>query len=86
MKRYYCPFCPTQYQFQKTRSDGVLICGQCGDPLIKKNYINTKQIVGLILSLAFLFPLMITIISLVKESSYQKTLINSISLQLIANK
>ena len=69
-----------------TRSDGVLICGQCGDPLIKKKYINTKQIFGLILSLAFLAPLLIMIISLIKDFTNQEQSINSISLHLIANK
>ena len=86
MKRYYCPFCSSRYQFHRTTSDGVLICGQCGDPLIKKNNINIKQIFGLIVSFAFLAPLLIMIISLFKDFTNQKTPSNSVSLLFIANK
>ena len=46
MSRYYCPFCSSRYQFHKTSSDGFLICGLCGDPLVKKPLLNSKRIIG----------------------------------------
>ena len=80
MSRYYCPFCSSLYQFNKTRSDGVLICGQCGDPLMKKPLINSKQIFGLVVAFAFLTPLIIMIIYVVNDLSNEKLPSNSDSL------
>ena len=87
MSRYFCPFCSIRYQFHKTNSEGVLICGQCGDPLIKKPFINTRQIFGLVAALSFLSPLLIMFVLAFKdfnelkppkrfESSVQLPLIN----------
>ena len=67
MSRYFCPFCSSNYQIHKTRSDGVLICGQCGDPLMKKPLINSRQIFGLIAASAFLAPLLIMIVFVIKD-------------------
>ena len=72
MSRYYCPFCSYRYQFHKTNSDGVLICGQCGDPLIKKPLINTRQIFGLVVVLAFLSPLLIMVVLTVNDFNQEK--------------
>ena len=83
MKRYFCPFCCSRYQLYKTRSDGVLICGQCGDPLMKKKIINYRQLFGLILSLVFLTPLLIMITSLIEEFTKQSEQRNSLALVLM---
>ena len=72
MSRYYCPFCSYRYQFHKTNSDGVLICGHCGDPLMKDKLINTRQIVGLVASLALLSPLVIMIVLAVNDFKHEK--------------
>ena len=72
MKTYYCPFCSSSYQVHKTRSDGVLICGQCGDPLIKKTLLNSRRIIGLIASLAFLAPLLFMFIYVVEDFNKEK--------------
>ena len=72
MSRYYCPFCSLQYQLYKKTSDGVLICGHCGDPLIKKNIVNTKRIVGVIVASAFFTPLLIMFIFVVNEFTNDK--------------
>ena len=42
MSRYYCPFCSSRYQMHETRTDGVLICKQCGDPLMKRPLLNSS--------------------------------------------
>tara|TARA_Y100001968_G_scaffold65456_1_gene56254 strand:+ start:108 stop:317 length:210 start_codon:yes stop_codon:yes gene_type:complete len=69
MSRYYCPFCSSRYQFHKTRSDGVLICGLCGDPLKKNHLINSKRIIGAVAASAFIAPLLIMIIFVIKDST-----------------
>ena len=76
MSRYYCPFCSSRYQFHITNSEGVLICGQCGDPLIKQPSINAKQIVGLFASFAFLAPLVIMIVFAFNDFTKEKMPIN----------
>ena len=83
MSLYYCPFCSSSYQFHKKRSDAVLICGQCGDPLIKKNLINSKRIIGLLVTSAFLAPLLTIFIFVVKDSTNEKLPINHESLGLL---
>ena len=67
MSRYFCPYCSSRNQLHKTRSDGVLICGLCGDPLEKKSIINSKGIVGVVVFIAFLAPLLIMISSLLTD-------------------
>tara|TARA_Y100001968_G_scaffold133151_1_gene121477 strand:- start:68 stop:328 length:261 start_codon:yes stop_codon:yes gene_type:complete len=67
MSRYYCPFCSSSYQIYQTKSDGLLICGQCGEPLMKRPLINLRQIFGLLAASAFLAPLLIMIIFVIKD-------------------
>ena len=80
MSRYYCPFCSSRYQFHKTRGDGVLICGLCGDPLVKKPLLNSRRIIGAVAASAFLAPLVIMIIFVINDFSKEKLPINSDSL------
>ena len=83
MSIYYCPFCSTRYQFQKTRSDGSFICGQCGDPLIKKPLINSRQMIGLLSLTAFLAPLLIMTVFVVQDFTKENLPKNSKSLDLL---
>ena len=83
MSRYYCPFCSSRYQFHKTRSDGVLICGQCGDPLIKKSLLNSRRIIGVVVALAFLVPLLIMLIFVIDNFTKEKLPNNSKPLALL---
>ena len=80
MSRYYCPFCSSRYQFYKTKSDGVLICGLCGDPLVKKPLINSKKIFALFAASAFLAPLLLMIIFVIKDLTKDSLPSNSESL------
>ena len=80
MSRYYCPFCSSSYQFHETRSDGVLICGLCGDPLVKKPLLNSRRIIGLVAASAFLAPLLVMIIFVIKNFTKDKLPNNSESL------
>ena len=66
MAKYYCPYCPKQYQFHRQRSDGVMVCGQCGDELIKKPLIRPMQIIGLIAVSAFLSPLLLMVSNVIQ--------------------
>ena len=83
MSRYYCPFCSSRYQFHQTSSDGILICGLCGDPLVKKSLLNSRRIFGAVTASAFLAPLVIMIIFVIKDFSKEKLPNNSDSLVLI---
>ena len=72
MSKFYCPFCSVSYQFHKTRNDGVLICGQCGDPLIKKRIVNSRQIFGLVAALSFLAPLPLMMFFVIRDFTEEK--------------
>ena len=67
MNNYYCPYCNPKYQFQKESTTGELICGLCGDPLVKKPFIKINQIVAIIASLSLVLPLIYTFIFLIKN-------------------
>ena len=72
MSRYYCPFCSPRYQFHKFDSDGVLICGLCGDPLFKKPLLNLRRIIGVFVASAFLAPSLIMIFLVIKDFTDKK--------------
>ena len=80
MSKYYCPFCSSRYEFQKTRSDGVFICGHCGDPLMKKPLISSRQIIGFVSVTTFVAPLLIMTVFVVHEFNKDKLPNNSKSL------
>ena len=67
MARYYCPYCNPKYQFQKHSQKGTLICGLCGEDLIKKPFISLKQVIALIAAASLLLPLIYTIVYLFKN-------------------
>ncbi len=70
MTRYHCPYCSYRYQIHKQRADGMMICGSCGDPLVKVPLIRPIQVFALIAALAFLTPLIVMLLALLQE---QKT-------------
>ena len=72
MSQYYCPFCSSSYQFHKTRVDGLLVCSQCGDDLIKVPFINMTRVMGLIVASTFVLPLLLMIVFLLNEMNNQR--------------
>ena len=67
MVQYYCPYCNPKYQFQKQSSKGNLICGLCGEDLVKKPFIRLNQIIALVAASSLLLPLIYTFIFLIKN-------------------
>ena len=62
MDKFYCPYCNPKYQFPK-ENYGKLVCGLCGEDLIKKPIIQFKQLIALLLVFSFSFPLIFIIFS-----------------------
>ena len=62
MNEYYCPYCNSKYQFP-LENYGKLVCGLCGEDLIKKPIIQIKQLIALLLVFSFSFPLIFIIFS-----------------------
>ena len=89
MKNYYCPYCNPKYQFPKKATTGELICGLCGDPLVKKPFIKINQIVAIIACLSLVIPLIYTFIYLIKnqiDSPRRNYQANIISIKKLQNK
>ena len=84
MSRYYCPFCSYTYQYYKTKRDALLICGHCGEDLIKVPLIKTTQFIGLIGASVFLFPLILMIIFVVKDINNQRIKNSSIQIPFLS--
>ena len=72
MNKYYCPYCNPKYQFP-LENYGKLVCGLCGEDLIKKPLIQIKQLIALLLVFSFSFPLIFIIFSsIIKTGKDQK--------------
>ena len=79
MNRYFCPYCSPLYQFYKQRSDGTMICGQCGDSLEKVPLVKPTQIFAIIAATAFISPLIFMLLIFLKDpysKSSQESLIS----------
>ena len=69
MVQYYCPYCNPKYQFQKRSSNGNLVCGLCGEELVKKTFIRLNQIIALVAASSLLLPLIYSLIFLIKNQT-----------------
>ena len=67
MKNYYCPYCNPKYQFHKKSKTVDLICGLCGDPLVKKPLVKINQFIAIIASLSLVLPLIYTLLFIIKN-------------------
>ena len=67
MVKYYCPYCNPKYQFERTNKKGTLICGLCGEDLVKKPFIRLNQIIAFIAVASLLLPLIYTFVFLIKN-------------------
>ena len=67
MVSYYCPFCNPKYQFQKQSQKGNLVCGLCGEDLVKKPFIRLNQVIALVAVSSLLLPFIYTFIFLIKN-------------------
>ena len=83
MSKYYCPFCSSRYQFHDSKSKGHLICGSCGESLVKISFLNSRRIIGVIAASAFLAPLLIMLFYVIEDSIEDIPLRNSDSLALL---
>ena len=71
MNKYYCPYCNPKYQFP-LENYGKLVCGLCGEDLIKKPIIQIKQLIALLLVFSFSFPLIFIIFSSIINTGKDK--------------
>ena len=62
MNKYFCPYCNPKYQIPLKNYE-KLVCGLCGEDLIKKPIIQIKQLVALLLVFSWSFPLIFIISS-----------------------
>ena len=69
MTKYHCPYCSPRYQIHIERADGVMVCGQCGDRLIKVPFIKPTQIFALVAASAFITPLIVMIFTFVQDQN-----------------
>ena len=73
MSKYYCPYCNSKYQFKSMSNTGKLFCGLCGEEMIKKSFINIKQIISLTIVITFILPLFYTLVlSIINQKDFKK--------------
>ena len=85
MIRYYCPYCNSKYQFKSMSNTGKLLCVLCGEEMIKKSFINIKQIISLTIVITFVLPLFYTfVLSIINQKDFKKDIYkrsNTVSLR-----
>ena len=67
MTRYHCPYCSIRYQIHRQRADGVMVCGQCGDPLVEVPLVRPTQIFALVAAVAFVAPFILMMIAFIQD-------------------
>ena len=78
MSRYYCPYCNSKYQFKSISNTGKILCGLCGEEMIKKTFINIKQIISLTIVITFVLPLFYTLLfSIINKKDFKKDIFQS---------
>ena len=78
MSRYYCPYCNSKYQFKSISNTGKILCGLCGEEMIKKSFINIKQIISLTIVITFVLPLFYTLFfSIINKKDFKKDIYQS---------
>ena len=83
MSKYFCPYCNSKYQFKTINKTGKLLCGLCGEEMIKKSFINIKQIVSLIIVATLILPLFYTfVISIINRGQIKKDTYKSYNTEL----
>ncbi len=71
MNKYYCPYCSPHYQLHQLGRDGILICGHCGDPLLKKKFFKPIKIISILIVAIFLSPFIFTIFQSIRSLKKQ---------------
>ena len=73
MSKYFCPYCNSKYQFKSMSNSGKLLCVLCGEEMIKKSFINIKQIISLTIVITFVLPLIYTfVLSMINKNDLKK--------------
>ena len=73
MSKYFCPYCNSKYQFKSMSNKGKILCGICGEEMIKKSFITIKQIVSLIIVATLTLPIFYTfVISIINRGQIKK--------------
>ena len=73
MSKYYCPYCNYKYKFKSMSNTDKLLCSFCGEEMIKKSFINIKQIISLTIVITFVLPLFYTfVLSIINQKDFKK--------------
>ena len=84
MIKYYCPYCNSKYQFKSISNTGKLLCVLCGEEMIKKSFINIKQIISLTIVITFLLPLIYTfVLSIINKKNFKKDIYQTSNIEYI---
>ncbi|WP_269622700.1 hypothetical protein [Prochlorococcus marinus] len=63
MIKYHCPYCSTYLEVKRTIKNKEMLCVICKEPLIQVSIVKPTQLLALILSAAFIAPLiMMTVV------------------------
>ena len=85
MSKYFCPYCNPKYQFISEANKGKLICGLCGEEMVKKPFINIKKIISFIIVITFVAPLFYSFLIsiLINRKQFKKEIVQKYNIELI---
>ena len=82
MSKYFCPYCNSKYQFKSISNESKLLCGLCGEEMLKKSFINIKQVISLMIVFTFLLPLFYAlVIPIINRKDFKKDIYQSIKIK-----
>ena len=83
MAKFLCPYCNNKYQFISKTNTDKLICGLCGEEMVKQSIFKIRQIVSLIIIITFLFPLFYSfLILIINRKQYKKDIYQGYNIEL----
>tara|TARA_B100000212_G_C27218688_1_gene466261 strand:+ start:322 stop:588 length:267 start_codon:yes stop_codon:yes gene_type:complete len=83
MSIYFCPYCNPKYQFELKNNSNKLICGICGEEMVKKKFVSIKQFISIAIVITFVLPLFYSfIISILNRNQFKKDIYQRYSLEL----
>ena len=84
MAKFFCPYCNPKYQFISKTNTDKLICGLCGEEMVRQSFFNIRQMVSLIIIIAFLLPLFYSFfILIINRKQFKKDIYQGYNIELI---
>ncbi len=67
MPRFYCPYCTPQQRLYKQIDEGGMVCGYCGDKLVKERIFQPLKLVAMLTAIGLVAPLFLATYKIIER-------------------